>query len=62
MKPLGSIAGLEAVINAGYTKRVRELEAAARKTRRDTGNPFFRALQILAHLREGPAQPAKKGA
>ena len=62
VKPLGSIAGLEVVINAGYTERVRELEAAARETKRDTGNPFFRALQILAHLREHPAQATKEGA
>ncbi len=42
--PLESIKDLELVINEAYAARVRELEAAARKTARDTGNPFFRPV------------------
>jgi hypothetical protein len=56
--PLESIEDLELVINEAYAARVRELEAAARKTTRDTGNPFFRALQILTHMRDKPAPKA----
>lgn len=43
--------GLEVVINDTYTKRFNELEEAAKATTRDTGNPFFRVLQLRAHLR-----------
>ena len=48
---LCGIDGLELVINGEYRKRVGELRELARDTTRDTGNPFFRALQILGHLR-----------
>ena len=40
-------------------RKIRERGAAARKTTRDTGNPFFRALQILTHLREDSGRPAE---
>jgi hypothetical protein len=43
--------GLELVVNKGYTECVEALQKAAGETTRDTGNPFFRSLQILAHLR-----------
>ncbi|MEE8203558.1 MAG: hypothetical protein V3R74_07350 [Alphaproteobacteria bacterium] len=48
---LSEIDGLELVINGAYSKRVDELRELARNTTRDTGNPFFRSLQILARLR-----------
>ena len=54
-KALAQIDGLQFVINEAYTACVRELEAKAKETTRDTGNPFFRGLQIMAHLRKtGP--------
>lgn len=48
---LRKIAGLELIINTEYTSRIRQLKAEAKKTTRDTGNPAFRFLQILTHLR-----------
>ena len=51
-KSLAEIDGLQLVINGAYTKCVRELEAQAKQTNRDAGNPFFRVLQLLAHLRK----------
>jgi hypothetical protein len=49
---LSKMGGLEVVINQAYTRCVRELEEAARATTRDTGNPVFRVLQLLEHLRQ----------
>ena len=54
---LARIDGLELVVNELYAERVRELQKVAAGTTRDTGNPFFRSLQLLAHLR----QPRKGG-
>ncbi len=48
---LAGIDGLELVINGAYTERVGELRERARASTRDIGNPFFRALQIVEHLR-----------
>lgn len=48
---LAAAKGLTLVINDQYTKRISELRRLARQTTRDIGNPFFRALQILEHLR-----------
>ena len=45
------IAGLTLVVNKDYTARVDELREAARLTTKDIGNPVFRLLQILGHLR-----------
>lgn len=45
------INGLELVINEEYTTRIRELRLKAKEMANDTGNPFFRVLQILEHLR-----------
>jgi hypothetical protein len=39
------------VINKKYTKKVNELRVKAKKDMKDSGEPFFRALQILEHLR-----------
>lgn len=49
---LKKIHGLEPVINEEYTQRVRDLEAKAAKATYNAGNPAFRLLQILGHLRE----------
>jgi hypothetical protein len=43
---------LELIINEEYTSRINELRRKAKKLKNDTGNPFFRALQILEHLRQ----------
>ncbi|MFD0694976.1 hypothetical protein ACFQZT_12790 [Paenibacillus sp. GCM10027628] len=48
---LSEIAGLELVINKEYTQKINELRELARKTTNDSGNDFFRAMQILEHLR-----------
>jgi len=42
--------GLKLIINDDYKQSVEYLRSKARKTTRDIGNPFFRALQILEHL------------
>ena len=51
-KALAEIDGLELIINREYTRKVEDLERLAENTTRDTGNPFFRALQLLKHLRK----------
>jgi hypothetical protein len=48
---LVEIDGLEAVINEKYTEAIAELWEVASKTTHQSGNPFFRILQILTHLR-----------
>ena len=48
---LAKIEGLELVINREYMTRIDELRAKAKGMANDTGNPFFRVLQILEHLR-----------
>ncbi len=47
---LQNIRGLESVINEEYATRIDELQQKAKKMENDTGNPFFRVLQILEHL------------
>ena len=49
---LSKIEGLQLVINQEYARRVAELRQLARTAAHDAGNDFFRALQILEHLRE----------
>ena len=49
---LAEIKALELVINGDYKRRVKELQGLAAKTTHDTGNPAFRMLQILGHLRD----------
>ncbi|GIK40023.1 MAG: hypothetical protein BroJett011_38560 [Chloroflexota bacterium] len=49
---LSQIEELELIINRRYTGCIEELRALARTTTHDTNNPFFRALQILEHLRK----------
>mgnify|MGYP000907697773 CR=1 FL=1 len=48
---LAKLNGLELVINGDYTSQIEQLESHARTTTKDFGNPFFRALQIVNHLR-----------
>ena len=48
---LKKIDGLELIINEEYATRITELRQRAREMANDTGNPFFRVLQILEHLR-----------
>lgn len=48
---LRKLPGLELVINADYAACVDQLREKARNTTKDVGNPFFRALQILEHLK-----------
>lgn len=44
-------ATIELVISKTYTARINELRELAKDDIRDRGEPFFRALQILEHLR-----------
>lgn len=48
---LNEIEGLQLVINEKYTKCIDELRAEAKNCKHQTGNLFFRALQILECLR-----------
>jgi len=51
-KKLETIRGLELVINEEYTRCINQLREKAKDLTHDAGNPFFRTLQILEHLRE----------
>jgi len=44
--------GVELVVNRSYARRIEELTKAAREKANDTGNPAFRLLQILQHLKK----------
>lgn len=46
------LEGLKLVINSSYTSAINELKVKAKEIAHDTGNPFFRSLQILEHLRQ----------
>lgn len=48
---LGKIKNLELVINKDYTAKIEKLKKEAKRITHDTGNPFFRTLQILERLR-----------
>jgi hypothetical protein len=50
-KELEKIDGLELVINKKYAQCIDELRVKAKELTNDVGNPFFRMLQILEHLR-----------
>lgn len=43
---------VEIVINSEYKKRVRALQEMARDDDSERGEPFYRALQVLEHLRD----------
>jgi hypothetical protein len=51
-RELSKLEGLDIIVNEEYKARVEELRESAKETTRDVGNPFFRALQILEHLRD----------
>ena len=51
-KKLKEIEGLDLIINKKYTFRVNKLRKIAKKAAHDTGNPFFRVLQVLEHLKK----------
>jgi hypothetical protein len=48
---LNQLDGLKLIVNNGYTRYVDELKIEARNFTYQTGNPFFRTLQILECLR-----------
>lgn len=50
-KNLEKLSGLELMINENYTHCIDELREKAKIMTNDIGNPFFRTLQILEHLR-----------
>jgi hypothetical protein len=50
-KELIRIPNLILCINEEYSRRIEELKILARTETKDIGNPFFRTLQILGHLR-----------
>lgn len=45
------IRGIEFMINEDYTACIDELREQAKSSTRDVGNPFFRMMQLLEHLR-----------
>lgn len=49
---LSKIKGLELFINGKYKHCIEQLRAKAKVTINDTGNPFFRMLQIVEHMRD----------
>lgn len=49
---LAQIQGLELIINGEYKAKVGQLQERAMAECTPTGNPAFRVLQILAHLRD----------
>lgn len=51
VKKLETLEGLELIVNEKFTDRVNELIKEAKKETKNFGNPFFRVLQILTHLR-----------
>ena len=51
LQELRKIEGLHLVVNEDYAQRIDELKEKAKELSHDTGNPFFRTLQILEHLR-----------
>lgn len=50
-KGFEKINGLELVINKKYAQCIDELRLKAKELTNDVGNPFFRILQILEHLK-----------
>ncbi len=51
---LAKIDGLELVINGAYKDRVDDLRRRAAADTRDSNEPFFRALQIVEHMKDWP--------
>lgn len=53
-KSLTKISGLELVINGEYRDCVEKLRLRARRETRSRNEPFFRALQIIEHMKDWP--------
>jgi hypothetical protein len=53
---LSQIEGLELVINEEYAKRIKKLQQLAESASHNEGNPAFRLLQILGHMRKIPEE------
>jgi hypothetical protein len=53
-RELGGETSIEFIVNAEYAKRVAVLVEKAREGTKATPEPFFRSLQILAHLKGAP--------
>jgi hypothetical protein len=51
IEKLGTPKGVELIINEKYARCVDDLIKKAKKEANETGNPFFRALQIIGHLK-----------
>ena len=51
-KSLSEVETLELVINKEYTEKINQLKDLSATVTHDTGNPFFRTLQILSHLKQ----------
>jgi hypothetical protein len=51
-KELEKTDGLELIINKKYAQCIDELRLKAKELTNDVGNPFFRMLQILEHLKK----------
>jgi hypothetical protein len=49
LSPLGPKLGIKIdfVVNEGYSRMINELREKAKKDRRNTGDPFYRVLQII---------------
>ena len=54
VKRLRRISGLEIVVNEDYTDCVETLRREAKRQSHDVGNPAFRLLQILEHMKKKP--------
>ena len=48
---LKKVKNIEMIVGKEYTKCIDELREKAKKMANDTGNPFFRSLQILERLK-----------
>jgi hypothetical protein len=56
---LKHIRGLELVVNEDYAKCIGQLQRSAKVYSHDVGNPAFRVLQILAHMKKDTSEIAK---
>lgn len=56
---LAEISGLDLIVNSKYKSAIDELQREACRETTDTGNPFFRVLQLLAHLKDFDTKPSK---
>ncbi|MDO8469420.1 MAG: hypothetical protein Q7S84_00170 [bacterium] len=52
LQGIKKIKGLELIINKDYARCIEELKSEAKKKTNNTGNPFFRTLQILERLKK----------